>query len=335
MKPTSRARRGRNRSPRAKWLRRAPRNSGCPSSTSPSIRSTAPPSLSCRCRCSVATTCCRSAVDGDRLLLAMADPRDVLALDDVRAAVRMHGPPGRRRRSDLSPRSTASSAPTASSATSRARSARRSTTADALVPTAEADRGRRADRALRQPAHQPGHPGPRVRHPHRARRARHARPLPHRRRAARDAAGAQTSRTASSRGSRSWRHRHRRAPQAAGRPHVGHARRPADRPPRGDPADGVRREGRHAYPRQLQHEHGHASSSACSSATPRSTGKSYTKPYGMILVTGPTGSGKSTTLYTALHAVAQSRDQRHHRRGPGRVPASPASTRCRSTRRPG
>ena len=31
----------------------------------------------------------------------------------------------------------------------------------------------------------------------------------------------------------------------------------------------------------------------------------YTKPYGMILVTGPTGSGKSTTLYTTLHAVAK------------------------------
>ena len=31
----------------------------------------------------------------------------------------------------------------------------------------------------------------------------------------------------------------------------------------------------------------------------------YTKPYGMILVTGPTGSGKSTTLYTTLSAVAK------------------------------
>jgi type IV pilus assembly protein PilB len=31
---------------------------------------------------------------------------------------------------------------------------------------------------------------------------------------------------------------------------------------------------------------------------------SYTKPYGMILVTGPTGSGKSTTLYTTLNEVA-------------------------------
>jgi type IV pilus assembly protein PilB len=33
--------------------------------------------------------------------------------------------------------------------------------------------------------------------------------------------------------------------------------------------------------------------------------ESYTKPYGMILVTGPTGSGKSTTLYTTLHEVAK------------------------------
>jgi type IV pilus assembly protein PilB len=32
---------------------------------------------------------------------------------------------------------------------------------------------------------------------------------------------------------------------------------------------------------------------------------SYTKPYGMILVTGPTGSGKSTTLYTTLNKVAR------------------------------
>ncbi|PWC06763.1 GspE/PulE family protein [Mycetocola zhujimingii] len=32
---------------------------------------------------------------------------------------------------------------------------------------------------------------------------------------------------------------------------------------------------------------------------------SYTKPYGMILVTGPTGSGKSTTLYSTLNTVAR------------------------------
>jgi type IV pilus assembly protein PilB len=33
--------------------------------------------------------------------------------------------------------------------------------------------------------------------------------------------------------------------------------------------------------------------------------RSYSKPYGMILVTGPTGSGKSTTLYTTLNEVAR------------------------------
>jgi len=33
--------------------------------------------------------------------------------------------------------------------------------------------------------------------------------------------------------------------------------------------------------------------------------KSYSKPYGMILVTGPTGSGKSTTLYTTLNEVSK------------------------------
>jgi type IV pilus assembly protein PilB len=31
--------------------------------------------------------------------------------------------------------------------------------------------------------------------------------------------------------------------------------------------------------------------------------KSYTKPYGMILATGPTGSGKSTTLYATLNQI--------------------------------
>jgi type IV pilus assembly protein PilB len=33
--------------------------------------------------------------------------------------------------------------------------------------------------------------------------------------------------------------------------------------------------------------------------------QSYTKPYGMMLVTGPTGSGKSTTLYATLNAVSR------------------------------
>lgn len=36
----------------------------------------------------------------------------------------------------------------------------------------------------------------------------------------------------------------------------------------------------------------------------RSFTEAITKPYGMVLATGPTGSGKSTTLYTALGAIA-------------------------------
>ena len=56
--------------------------------------------------------------------------------------------------------------------------------------------------------------------------------------------------------------------------------------------------------------------------------------HGAMLVTGPTGSGKTTTLYGALRDVSHAREEHHHDRGPGRVPSSRASSRCRSTRRP-
>ena len=45
------------------------------------------------------------------------------------------------------------------------------------------------------------------------------------------------------------------------------------------------------------------------------------RPYGMILVTGPTGSGKTVSLYTCLNILNQPGRQHLDRRGPGGNPA--------------
>ena len=60
---------------------------------------------------------------------------------------------------------------------------------------------------------------------------------------------------------------------------------------------------------------------------------SISKPYGMMLVTGPTGSGKTVTLYTALNTLNNAEVISRPRRT--RRIQSPASTRSTSARRPG
>ena len=48
------------------------------------------------------------------------------------------------------------------------------------------------------------------------------------------------------------------------------------------------------------------------------------RPYGLMLVTGPTGSGKTVSLYTCLNILNQPGRQYLDGRGPGGNPAAPA-----------
>ena len=48
--------------------------------------------------------------------------------------------------------------------------------------------------------------------------------------------------------------------------------------------------------------------------------RAFTQAYGCVLATGPTGSGKSTSLYGALRELNTPGEEHHHDRGSGRVP---------------
>ena len=193
----------------------------------------------------------------------------------------------------------------------------------------------RADRQAGQPADHPGRGRPRIRHPHRAERARRARPLPHRRRAPRGDAPAEEHPVAASprrlKIMADINIAERRIPQD-GRV-VGDDRRQAGRPPRRDAADGLRREDRHAYPRQVD-----------GAADPR-------RPRLPARVAGPlravVHASRTARSWSPVRPVRASRrrstprstssTRRPRTSSPSRTRSStacPASTRCRSTTRP-
>ena len=238
-----------------------------------------------------------------KLLVAMSDPANVFALDDIRTitdpSVQPRGRDRRRRRarrSRSSPAWTARSRPWPAPPPMRSRAKR---------SRLEAARRGRPDRQVRQPAHDPGRRRPRLRHPRRADRDGRADPVPHRRRAARG----RCARPKNIQGGVISRLKvmadiniaERRIPQD-GRI-VDEGGRQAARPARRHPADRVRREGRHAHPRQVERAAA-AGGPGLPARSPTSSSRSPSrKPYGTILVTGPTGSGKSTTLYATLNIL--------------------------------
>ena len=199
----------------------------------------------------------------------------------------------------------------------------------------QGDRRGRADRQVRQPADHPGDPGPRLGHPPRADRARPAGAVPHRRRAARGHALAEGDpvrrhQPAEDHG----RHQHRRAADPAGRPPVGQratARRStcASRPCR---RCGARRSSCESWTTRRR-------ASTCPTSGSREDNyERYSQQLHQALRDDP--GHRADRLGQVDDAVRDAehrqpaRGQRHHGRGPGRVPARRASTRCRPTTRP-
>ena len=89
----------------------------------------------------------------------------------------------------------------------------------------------------------------------------------------------------------------------AGRPSRRQRRRPPDRPARRHRADRARGGGDRPHPRQVRRPCARSTSSACRGEGRTRFTEAYNQAYGAVLVTGPTGSGKSTTLYSALSEI--------------------------------
>ena len=99
------------------------------------------------------------------------------------------------------------------------------------------------------------------------------------------------------------RHGHRRTAHPAGRAHPDQGRRQADRLARVVPADQSRRKHRDAYFGQGRFATGLAGTRIFDATTSRRSNASIALPDGILLVTGPTGSGKTTTLYSCLNFI--------------------------------
>jgi hypothetical protein len=165
--------------------------------------------------------------------------------------------------------------------------------------------GRRgAGHPLGQLAVPPGDEGARERHSHRAGRERGHRPLPDRRRALRGAPRpARLHEQHRQPHQDRERAQHRREAPPAGRAHHEEDRRQGLRHPRQHHPDEPRlRADRHASPQQVERP-ARSARPRLQPARVRADGRPHPPPDGIILVTGPTGSGKTTTLYACINRI--------------------------------
>ena len=148
----------------------------------------------------------------------------------------------------------------------------------------------------------------RQRHPHRAVREGIPHPLPRRRHPLQHhVAAAEDARRDHLARQDHGEARHRREAAAAGRPHQdplrGQRLSEGHRLPRLVPADALRRKDRHASARQVQADARHDEAGVRERSRSQKLEAAINKPWGMVLVTGPTGSGKTNTLYSSISKI--------------------------------